>query len=204
MVTVAMSRYRSVAGGALVATGAISILAIVTAEALYPGYSTSQDTISALGAAGPGGAVEPAATIFNGAMIASGLLLLVAAYALHQVYTRRLLTGIVTVSALGVVGVGLFPAQHALPHAVAAFVTFGGGGLSALVVATVVAGGFRYASAVLGVVALLALVMFVALGGTTPLGIGGLERWITYPVQIWIAAFGGYLFGRSSAETDQN
>jgi hypothetical membrane protein len=196
-----MSRYRSVAGGTLVATGAISILGIITAEALYPGYSTSGDTISALGAAGPGGAVEPSATTFNGAMIASGVLLLVAAYALHEVYAHRARTGIVTVSAQGVAGVGVFPAQYALLHTVAAFVTFAGGGLAALVVASIVSDGFRYVSVVLGVVALVALVLFVALGGTTPLGIGGLERWITYPVQIWIAAFGGYLFGRAESGT---
>ena len=200
-VAVAGTSYRNatVAGLSLVCAGVLSILGIVTAEALYPGYSTSTQTISALGAStAAAGPVQPSATIFNGSMILSGLLVLVAAVALQGVYRRRSLTAIVAVSGLGVTGVGVFPAQHLVPHSIAAFLTFFGGGLAALVTATVVRGGFRYVSAVLGVVALLALVLFVTLGGSTALGIGGLERWITYPTQIWITAFGGYLLGGAS------
>lgn len=186
--------HRSVAGVSLVGVGTVSILGIITAEALYPGYSTSQQTISALGAAtGPAGAVQPSATIFNGAMILSGLLVLVAAYELHRTYGQRLLTTIVVLTGVGVAGVGIFPAQTGAPHGIAAFLAFGGGGLSALVVASVVDGAFRYVSLVLGVVALVALVAFVTLGGSTALGVGGLERLITYPIQIWVIAFGGYL-----------
>ena len=28
-------------------------------------------------------------------------------------------------------------------------------------------------------------------------GIGGLERWIVYPIVIWVTAFGGYAAGRA-------
>lgn len=189
-------RYRSIAGLSLVGVGIVSILGIITAEAFYTGYDPTTQTISALGAAsGSGGAVQPSATIFNGAMIVSGLLTMVAAAGIHRVYENRLLTAIVALSGLGVAGVGLFPAQYSAPHAVAAFTAFGAGGLSTVVVATVVRGPFRYVSAALGVVALVAMAGFVSLGGSTVLGIGGLERWITYPTQIWATAFGGYLLG---------
>ena len=191
-------RYRSIAGLSLVGAGTVSILGIIVAEALYPGYSASGQTISALGAAGgAGGAVRPSATIFNGAMVVSGLLTLAAAYGIHRSVERRPLTAVVVVTGLGVAGVGLFPAHTGIPHFVAALAAFAGGGLSAIVAATAVDGAFRYVSVALGVVALVALAAFLALGGSTALGIGGLERLITYPTQIWTLAFGGYLLGGS-------
>lgn len=189
-------RYRRGAGLSLAGVGVASVLGIVTAEALYPGYSTSRQTISALGAAGAStGPVEPSATVFNAAMIVSGLLALVAAAGLRGAGGPRTLVAVVAVTGLGVAGVGVFPAQHGAVHALAAFVTFGGGGLSAVLVATVATGPFRYVSLVLGVVALVALGAFLGLGGSTPLGIGGLERWVSYPIQLWTLAFGGYLLG---------
>lgn len=197
-------RRRPAAGTALVAAGFVSILGIITAEALYPGYSTADQTVSALGAAsGDAGAVQPSATIFNGAMVVSGALVVVAAFCLRNLFEARALPVVVAVTGAGVAGVGLFPAQYAVPHAVAAFVAFGGSGLSALVTAAVVGGGFRYVSAALGVVTLVALAGFVALGGATPLGIGGLERWITYPAQVWVVAFGGFLLGGGAARAGE-
>ncbi len=184
------------AGLSLVGVGTVSTLGIIVAEALYPGYSTSQQTISALGAtSGAAGAVQPSATIFNGAMVLSGLLTLVAAYGIHRRYELPWLTAVIAVTGVGVAGVGLFPAQTGVPHFVAVLAAFAGGGLSAILVAVVVDGPFRYLSVALGVAAMVALVAFLALGGSTPLGIGGLERLITYPTQIWTLAFGGYLLG---------
>ena len=34
----------------------------------------------------------------------------------------------------------------------------------------------------------------------TALGIGGIERWIVYPVILWVIAFGGYLSGRADGD----
>ncbi|MCU4800712.1 DUF998 domain-containing protein [Halobacteria archaeon HArc-gm2] len=196
-----VDRGRTIAGLALVGVGIVSTLGIVTAEALYPGYSTAEETISALGASiGPAGLVQPSATIFNGAMILSGLLTLVAADGIDRVYDRRWLTAIVALTGLGVAGVGIFPADQPAPHFAAAFLAFAGGGLSAIAAALVVRRPFSYLSAGLGVVALIALALFVALGGSTVLGIGGLERWITYPTQLWVTAFGGYLLGTGEHE----
>jgi hypothetical protein len=31
------------------------------------------------------------------------------------------------------------------------------------------------------------------------LGIGGLERWIAYPILLWVTGFGGYLIGHSKS-----
>lgn len=193
-------RYRSIAGASLVGVGIVSTLGIITAEALYPGYDPGTQTISSLGAAyGPGGAVQPSASIFSGSMIVAGLLTLVAAYGIDRTYERRWLTAVVAATGVGVTGVGAFPEHVGALHAIAALVAFAAGGLSAIGVATVVPGPFRYLSAALGAAALVALAAFLAVGGSTPLGIGGLERLITYPTQIWVTAFGGYLLGRPAA-----
>jgi len=93
----------------------------------------------------------------------------------------------------GLIGVGLFPAQTGLPHLVASLLTFGGLGVTALVVPGLVQGPFRGVSAVLGALELLALVLYVVLGGGTFLGVGGLERWVAYLALVWAVSFGGFL-----------
>lgn len=181
---------RDRAGVALVAGGTITVLGFVTAEALFPGYSTSTQTISALGSTRgtPGSRV-----VFNGTMIVAGVLLVLAAYELRKVYARRFLTGILALTGVGIIGVGVLPSQTGLPHFLAAFLAFGGLGSGALAVAWQEVGPFRWVSAVLGTVELTALVLFVTIGGGTPLGIGGLERWVAYLGLVWAVAFGGYL-----------
>jgi hypothetical protein len=71
----------------------------------------------------------------------------------------------------------------------------------------------RYVVVALGVIALLMLVLGILvapqpdgmglLGNAGPiaaLGPGGLERWVTYPVVLWLTAFGGYLMGPVDSE----
>lgn len=193
------ARYRDAAGLAFLGTGAVSILGIVTAEALFPGYHTGQHTISRLGTTAPDRVVRPSATIFNGSMVVSGLLLLIGAYCLYRLDWSGPVVALVTVTGGGVAGVGLFPTQVGAMHAVVAFAAFLGGGAGALLVGRAVGGPFGYVSALLGVVSLSALVGFVVLQGGTPLGAGGLERWITYPIQVWAVAFGGHLLGRTAS-----
>lgn len=191
-------RHRTVAGISLVGAGAVAILGIVTAEALVPGYSTSARTISALG--GTRG-TQASRVVFNSAMVGSGIMTAIAAHGLHRAYGRRLLSGVVAATGAGLVGVGLFPAQTGPPHFVAAVVTFVGIGLAALVVATAVSGAFRHVSAVLGGLELLAFGLFISLGGATPVGVGGLERWAAYLGLVWATAFGGFLLAGDSNRT---
>ncbi|HSD57362.1 MAG TPA: DUF998 domain-containing protein [Methanotrichaceae archaeon] len=106
--------------------GVLAFLGIITAEALYPGYSTSQNQISDLGATQPPNSIimQPSATIFNTTMIISGLLIIATAYYIHLAFRSRDVT----------VSLALF-------------------------------------------------------------GLGGLERWIAYPILLWVTGFGGYLMG---------
>ena len=52
--------------------------------------------------------------------------------------------------------------------------------------------------AVLGVISLLTLLSYYVMGSASPMtifGPGGLERWIAYPVILFVLTFGGYLVG---------
>jgi hypothetical protein len=50
------------------------------------------------------------------------------------------------------------------------------------------------------VISLGSLLSYVLVGEGTPLmplGIGGVERWVAYPIVIWVTGFGGYLSART-------
>ena len=192
------------AGALLFAAGIIAIMGIITAEALYPpGYSTSQNQISDLGATEPPDSVitQPSATIFNTAMIVCGVLALVASFCLQRGFRRWAAPALTALFGLGVLGVGISPGDHGNVHALFALLTFIAGGLAAIVAWTVERPPFRYFSAVLGLVALVTLVLYWILGDSSPmagLGIGGVERWVAYPIIFWITGFGGHLMARAS------
>jgi len=108
----------------------------------------------------------------------------------------------VAVLGVGALGVGLFPGNTGTPHALFAMTTFVAGGIAALTGWLVTAGPFRWLSLACGAVALLVLVGYMILGDAMPLaglGIGGVERWIVYPIILWITGFGGYLAGRGAS-----
>lgn len=188
------SQSRAIAGSAILAVGVLLALAFTTAEAFYPGYSTSTQTISALGS---GTGTPESRVVFNGVMVLGGGLMAVAAYFLRDVYESSVVPALVAVTGVvGFAGVGLFPEQTGAPHVLAALVSFGGSGVIALAVARAESAPFRYASMVLGVLELLALAAFVGLQDGTALGIGGLERWVAYLGILWATSYGGFLLAR--------
>ena len=74
------------------------------------------------------------------------------------------------------------------------------GGLAAIGSSRVERAPFSYFSVVLGGIALLDLILYYILGNASPFaafGLGGLERWIAYPILLWVTGFGGYLMGHS-------
>lgn len=189
-------------GGTLsVLAGAGILMAIITAEALYPAaYSTATNAISDLGGTEPPNSVvlQPSATIFDVAMMVAGLFVAVAAGFVQRVYGRRSVTIPMAILGVAAFGVGLFPGDTGTPHALFAMACFVSGGVAAISTAIVVDAGFRYLSLALGAITLLTLSSYLVLGESNPLmalGIGGLERWIVYPIVIWLVAFGGHLLG---------
>ena len=193
-----------VGGSLMVLAGAIILLGIISAEALYPKpYSTGANEISDLGGTTPteGGLVyQPSATIFDVSMIVVGLMVIAAGGLIHRGFGRRSVTIPIVVLGIGALGVGVFPGPTGTPHALSAMTTFVSGGIAAITGSRVATGPMRYLSIALGAVSLGTLASYVLLGDGSPFavfGIGGLERWIVYPIVIWVTAFGGYAAGRA-------
>lgn len=184
-----MSYYnpRRVGGLLLFLAATQFFIGLMWAAARHPGYSIAENYISDLG-------VGPAAPIFNGSVILLGVLVLAASYFLQEAYRRPAYTALFLLVGAGAVGVGVFTEDFGLLHGIFSLVAFLFGGVVALAAAWLVRSPFRYVSLGLGVLALLALVLFLTeiyLG----LGVGGMERMIAYPVLAWGMAYGGYLMG---------
>jgi len=181
-------------------------MGIITAEVLYPGYSTRQD-ISDLGSTRPPDPIihQPSSTIFNSSMLLTGALLLVAAYGTYRVWGRRPFTVALPVFGIAIFGVGVFPGNVTPWHGIAALLTFFSGGVTAVLSARVVTRPFSFICAGLGGISLLVLLSVfgygLLIGGPSPLeplGSGGIERWVAYPLLLWVLAFGGYLLGETA------
>lgn len=196
------SDLKSKAGIILFAVGGIALLGIITAEVLYPSYSTLQE-ISDLGASRPPNSVieQPSATIFNTTMLISGALVLIATYFLYKEFERRDLPISLGLFGSGIFGVGVFPGNVVPWHQIFALITFFGGGVAAVISSRAEEGPFKYLSMLFGGISLLVLLNVVFLGEANPLsflGLGGIERWVVYPILLWITGFGGYLMGQAN------
>ncbi|MBO0683380.1 MAG: DUF998 domain-containing protein [Candidatus Dormibacteraeota bacterium] len=180
-----------------VAGGGI-LMAVITAEALYPArYTTHLNEISDLGATRPPNSVilQPSATIFDLAMVGAGILVVVAAVLLFLATRNRTCSIPLALLGFGVLGVGLFPG-NTFPHPYFALLAFTAGGAAAILAWGLVSRPMRYLSALLGAVTLVSLVLAevpLDWGPVASLGAGGIERWIAYPVVLWLAGFGGFL-----------
>jgi hypothetical membrane protein len=200
---------RSVAGLLLIVAGSAVLLAITTAEALYPAdYDVHRNTVSDLAAMRPEDIVrQPSAAIFNTTMIVTGALIAIAAVLLYRSRAGLLATLPVAGLGLGMIGVGLFPGNTVMAvHQLVSIATFLCGGLAAILTARLSARLLRPVHVVLGGIALAFLLGYTFLAELAVfdlLGEGGVERWIVYPVVLWMVIFGAGLAaapGRSAAE----
>ncbi len=178
--------------------GAIMLMGIITAEAFYPSsYSTFKNEISDLGATRQPNSVsfEPSSTIFNTIMLLAGMMVLAASIYQHKYFKKLLFSIPVILFGLGLVGVGIFPGNKTPYHGMAAMLTFLSGGFCAITSFKIVTLPFKYISILFGSITL--LTWFIAVFASAILisfiGIGGIERWVAYPIIIWLTGFGGYL-----------
>lgn len=184
--------------------GGVVFMGIITAEIFYGSfYSISQSMISTLGSSPPPDSIirEPSAGIFDSAMILSGIAISIGAYLLRKTSEMKLTVAIL-LTGIGVAGVGFFPAFHAILHPISALLAFGAGGISALLASRNTLTPFSYVSLALGMVSLLFLFsgLFLSWLVVPVLGAGGAERWVAYPIMIWLIGFGGYLMNSTAVK----
>jgi len=201
--------HRSVHHGAVLwIVGVVQFLAAMVVTQLgwtKPTYSLTQNYISDLGAVNCGVFASryicsPWHLVFNvsvallGVFLILGVLLLPSAFPNRR--SRTLGLGLLAASGLGAIGVGLFPEDVNLTaHTVSALLAFAGGGFALIVLAIAMFrdtrwDGFRAYSALSGLIALVALLLFAVhswhWGGLwADLGAGGIERLIVAPVLLW-------------------
>jgi hypothetical membrane protein len=179
------------------------VLGLIVSEALYTGYSISDNYISDLG-------VGPSSMIFNSSVFLTGLLLIIGAYFLHRAFNFTMLTVTFVLTAIGAMGVGIFTKDAGIIHSMAALIFFLFSGLSAIfaVICSYVHGfklmkmPFSVIAVILGLTTLGGFALFVGkiyFG----LGAGGMQRMVLYPVLIWAAGFGGYLMAHPDKPTTQ-
>jgi len=180
---------RRTAGLLLIVGGVLCFLGIIIAEALHPGYSTSENYISDLG-------VGPSALIFNVSVFLLGLLTVFAAYFIQKAFDSKLFSLLAAIAGIGAIGVGLFPEDVGTLHVVFSLTTFLFSGIAAIVSYKLERPPLSYLSVILGVSSLVALTL-LASGNYLGLGVGGMERLIAYPALFWAVSFGGYLIGDS-------
>ncbi len=188
------------AAGILYSSAGFALLmGIVTAETKYPlfrHYTTRQE-ISDLGGTRPpqGLVTQPSAMIFDITMLIAGVLLLAGSLALWQLYRDRVLTAMSALFGAGALGVGIFPGNTS-PHPIVAMIAFVFSALTAIAAVRVTSAPFRFMSLAVGLLSLAAL-LAAELGDNSPavkaIGIGGVERWVVFPVILWLVFFGGYL-----------
>ena len=129
-------------------------------------------------------------------MAVAGVLVL-AATALLRHLARRSLVIALAVFGTGLIGIAVFPGDVATWHPLFAMACFVGGSIAAILSRTLLDRPLRAFAVVLGSVALAATVLgldfFADLGPQAAIGIGGVERWIAYPVLLWMVLFGAAL-----------
>lgn len=185
--------------------GSIILMGIITAETFYPEkytYTTSDSMISDLGATEPPNSIitQPSATIFNFSMMIVGILILLGAYFLFMALNDKIAAILIGLLGLGALGVGVFPGNVNPQHPLFALTTFISGGLSAIYSYRLINSPFKYLSVLFGITGLFFL--FTASIFIPIMGGGGVERWVAYPIVLWLIGFGGYLMGLSSKEKD--
>jgi len=194
-------------GAALWLVGSLEfIVAMVVVQLAWtghPGYNLSSDVISDLGntACGPWPSAtstdvcSPWHTVFNASIVVLGILIILGAILVRTGFPQRRSStiglGMIALSGVGAIGVGLFPENlHLGFHEIFSLIAFLLGGLAFVVLGFAMFrdtrwDGFRAYSLFSGLVTLIALILFVA-HAYAGLGMGGMERLIVAPELLWL------------------
>jgi hypothetical membrane protein len=177
------------------------ILGLTMAEALYRGYSVSNNYVSDLG-------VGTSAVLFNSSVFILGLLIALGAFFLGNNSRFKTIRIMLFLMSVGAMGVGIVTKNFTLGHGAVSSMAFFFAGLSAVISSRLLKKPLSLAGIVLGAMTIGALALF-SIGMVTSgsisstvaydsifylgLGPGGMERMIIYPSLMWLALFGGQL-----------
>jgi hypothetical membrane protein len=189
---------RTVAGLLFLILGAAFLTVTMLAASIAPDYDFGGGAISDLGV------IEETAVLFNVLLLATGVLNAAGGYLLYTWHRRIWLLVVYLVGAAGAVGAGLLPLDTGGPHSLFALVGFLFFNVEALGTAFVVRGPMKGISLIAGALGLIfVVIMVIGDGGNPaifgPIGHGGAERMIVYPVMLWLLALGGYVIGHDEA-----
>lgn len=163
-------------------------------------YSVANNYVSDLGANCRTTCTSvPSGYLFDSSIAILGLLIIVGAYFLQRAYHWKPATIMIALAGVGALGVGLFPETTGIWHSIFSLIVFLFAGLSALVTARFQRKPMLYFSIILGLMTLIALVLYIG-GDYLGLGPGGMERMVVYPTLLWSIAFGGHLMGMSETK----
>ena len=156
-------------------------------------YSVANNYVSDLGAnCRTACTAVPSGYLFDMSIGLLGVTILVGAYYLNRAYHWKPATAMIALAGVGALGVGLFPETTGIWHSIFSLIVFLFAGLTALVTARFQKKPMFYFSIILGVVTLIALLLYVP-GEYLGLGAGGMERMVVYPVLVWSLGFGGHM-----------
>jgi hypothetical membrane protein len=176
-------------------------------------YSLTQNYISDLGAVNCGQYAgryicSPWHDVFNVSIVILGILLIFGTILITSAFpprsTRRIGLGMLVLSGIGAIGVGLSPEDVNLTvHSISALVAFLFSNIGIIVLGFVMFrdtrwSGFRAFSVICGLVGFVALILFVVKaydwgGFWYDWGVGGMERTIVAPVLLWALVVGVHL-----------
>ncbi len=191
------------AGALFLTLGALFLTGIMLAASIAPAYDYHGGAISDLGV------IEATALLFNSLLIAIGALNIAGGFLFYRRHRRAWLMAVYVAGGIGAIGAGLMPLDTGDLHSLFALLGFLFFNIEAIGSATVVAGPMKVASLLAGALGLVyTVIMAIGDSGNSavfgPIGHGGSERIIVYPVMLWLLAFGGYLmsgFGEERSHT---
>ncbi len=166
------------------------IVGMALTQLKYPGYSLTGNYISDLGNT----STSPWYFVFNGSIIALGVLSFFGVLMIWGAFKPGLLRlaglALLLVASIAAIGVGVFPENvNGGIHGLASLLVFLPSGLAMVLLSGTMLRdtrwqGFRFFTFLLGVITLVALALYLP-QYWGPLGPGGLERIVVYPVLIW-------------------
>lgn len=178
------------------------LVQIVVALAwVKPPYSWRLNAISDLGATGCGlfddrYVCSPSHSLMNASLILLGLAMTIGSALLYQAFRRSRVGFIMmALAGIGAILVGLFPEDTTFwAHVLGQDLAFVVGNIALIVFGLTLPlkRWFKWYSVVSGVVALVALYLFLS-HHRFFLGLGGMERVVGYPLVTWLIMFGLYV-----------